>query len=207
MQTAEEPRSIIETKLTHGMHRAATTLLAEAAARSDADATALAVLRDFLVATLHHHHQSEDNDLWPLIEEVQPGAAEPLNRLRVEHEALEVALNALSAAPVAGGEGGELATAAAAVRDLVHRHLDNEEPLLFPALRDLVSPQSWDTFAQRVIASTPPVGASLLIGFFDEVGSPDEVELMVSVLPAPAQEAVPAMRAYAAGIFASLRAA
>jgi hypothetical protein len=79
--------------------------------------------------------------------------------------------------------------------------------LLFPALRELVSPQSWEAFAERVIATTPPVGASLLIGFFDEVGSPDEVELMVSVLPAPAQEAVPAMRTYAAGILASLRAA
>ncbi|TYB95391.1 hemerythrin domain-containing protein [Micromonospora sp. WP24] len=206
MTTAQEPRSVIETRLTHDMHRQATTLLAEAAARPEADTTELAELRDFLVATLRHHHESEDDDLWPMIEAVSPGASEPLKALSDEHDALDAALDALEAAPVpAEGDRRELVAAAAALRDLVHTHLSHEEPLLFPALQEHVSPEAWEAFALRVITTTPPVGASLLVGFFDEVGTPEEVALILSALPAPAQAAVPAMRAHSAAVIASLR--
>ncbi|MFC0507073.1 hemerythrin domain-containing protein [Micromonospora costi] len=208
MTTAQEPRSVIETRLTHDTHRRATTLLAEAATRPAADSAALTELRDFLVATLRHHHESEDNDLWPLIEAVAPGTAKPFEDLSHEHDALDRALDVLAAAPVpAEADRGELATAAVAVRDLVHRHLEHEEPLLFPALRAHVSPEAWDAFALKVIATTPPAGAGLLIGFFDEVGTAVEVELILSSLPAPAQQAVPAMRAHSRAVLAALRAA
>ncbi|GAA1376567.1 hemerythrin domain-containing protein [Catellatospora chokoriensis] len=208
MMTAQEPRSVIETRLTHDMHRRATTLLADAATRPGAECAALTELRDFLVATLHHHHESEDNDLWPLIEAVAPDAAAPLGDLRGEHDALDAALDALEAAPVStDGDRRELATAAAAVRDLVHTHLEHEEPVLFPALRAHMSTQAWAAFAQRVIGSTPPAGASLIVGFFDEVGSPEEVELILSALPEPAQQAVPAMRAHSTAVLATLRTA
>ncbi|MER7440388.1 hemerythrin domain-containing protein [Micromonospora avicenniae] len=206
MTTAQDPRSVIETRLTHGTHRQATTLLAEAAIRPNADSAHLTELRDFLVATLRHHHESEDNDLWPLIESVAPGTSEPLNALSDEHHALDDALDALEAAPVpADGDRRELAAAAATVRDIVHTHLSHEEPLLFPALEAHVSPEAWEAFALKVIATTPPAGASLLVGFFDEVGTPEEVAMILSALPAPAQELVPAMRAHSAAVIASLR--
>ncbi|RKN14556.1 hemerythrin domain-containing protein [Micromonospora musae] len=206
MTTAQEPRSVIETRLTHDMHRQATTLLAEAAARREADVAHLTELRDFLVATLRHHHESEDHDLWPMIEAVSPGASEPLKALSDEHDALDAALDALEEMPVpTEGDRRELATAAAALRDLVHTHLSHEEPLLFPALQEHVSPETWEAFALRVITTTPPVGASLLVGFFDEVGTPEEVALILSALPAPAQAGVPAMRAHSAAVIASLR--
>ncbi|MEU6202748.1 hemerythrin domain-containing protein [Micromonospora musae] len=206
MTTAQEPRSVIETRLTHGTHRQATTLLAEAAARPEADLANLTELRDFLVATLRHHHESEDDDLWPMIEAVAPGTSEPLKALSDEHDALDAALDALEAAPVpAEGDRRELAAAATAVRDLVHTHLAHEEPLLFPALREHVSPEAWEAFALKVIATTPPAGASLIVGFFDEVGTPEEVALILSALPAPAQDAIPAMRAYSTAVIASLR--
>ncbi|MGK5737883.1 hemerythrin domain-containing protein [Micromonospora sp. URMC 103] len=208
MITASEPRSVIETRLTHDTHRRATTLLAEAATRPAADVAALTELRDFLVATLRHHHESEDHDLWPLIEAAAPGTAKPLEDLSDEHDALDRALDALAAAPVtAESDRSELATAAAAVRDLVHRHLEHEEPLLFPALRTHITPEAWEAFALKVIATTPPAGAGLLIGLFDEVGTEAEVELILSALPAPAQQAVPAMRAHSRAVLAALRAA
>ncbi|TDC28203.1 hemerythrin domain-containing protein [Micromonospora sp. 15K316] len=206
MTSAPEPRSVIETRLTHDTHRQATTLLAEAAARPEADVAHLTELRDFLVATLRHHHESEDHDLWPMIEAVTPGAAEPLKALTDEHDALDATLDALEAVPVpAEGDRRELVAAATALRDLVHTHLSHEEPLLFPALRDHVSPEAWEAFALKVIATTPPAGAGLLVGFFDEVGTPDEVALILSALPAPLQDAVPAIRAHSVAVIASLR--
>ncbi|MET7605037.1 hemerythrin domain-containing protein, partial [Streptomyces avermitilis] len=75
VETPEGGAAVAETRLLHKMHRAATSLLAEAAQRDTAPATALAELRDFLVAALRHHHESEDDVLWPLLTAADPAAA------------------------------------------------------------------------------------------------------------------------------------
>ncbi|GGT02588.1 hypothetical protein [Streptomyces chromofuscus] len=80
------------------------------------------------------------------------------------------------------------------MRDTVHDHLAHEEPVLFPALRDHLSPAEWQDFAQRVIATTPTVAGHLMIGFLDEAGTPAEVELVLEGLPQPVRPLLPAMR-------------
>jgi hypothetical protein len=45
--------------------------------------------------------------------------------------------------------------------------------------------------------TSPPTGAHLMVALFDEVGTPDEVELMLSGLPTPVQALVPMMRVQA----------
>ena len=192
MSDLSEPKSIIETRLVHGVHRRATSLLAEAAAQPSSDPAALAELRDFLVATLHHHHESEDGDLWPLITALAPETAGPLAGLSTEHDELDAALDALAAAPL--DDRATLEKTSVAVRDLVHLHLEHEEPLLFPALRAHVSAEAWEEFAQKVSATSPPTGAHLMIALLEEVGTAEEVELMLSGLPAPVQALLPAMR-------------
>jgi hypothetical protein len=67
-----EPAAIAETRLPHKMHRAATTLPADAAQRDAAPSAAQAELRDFQVAALRHHHESEDNVLWPQLTVADP---------------------------------------------------------------------------------------------------------------------------------------
>jgi hypothetical protein len=62
-------------KLVHDVHRAATLLLAAAAARPGAPSAELAELRGFVVAALRHHHQSEDDAPWPIREAVYPEVA------------------------------------------------------------------------------------------------------------------------------------
>ena len=80
------------------------------------------------------------------------------------------------------------------MRDLVHRHLDKEEPRLIAALRDHVSEPAWDAFSREVIATAPAEQSHLLIALFDDVGTAEEVELILENLPAPARQLVPAMR-------------
>ncbi|GAA4571889.1 hemerythrin domain-containing protein [Planotetraspora kaengkrachanensis] len=202
-----EPTAIIETRLAHGMHRTATSLLVEAAGRSTVPSAALAELRDFLVANLHHHHESEDELLWPMITAVEPGAADGLAALGAEHVQLDAVLDALGEVEICDGvDRAALREAATAVRDLVHRHLEKEEPLLFPALRDHVSPEAWADFSQKVITTSPTEAAHLMVGFFDEVGTPEEVELALSGLPEAARQFVPMMRTQAQAGLAALRA-
>ncbi|MFB7288507.1 hemerythrin domain-containing protein [Actinacidiphila glaucinigra] len=208
--SSQEPMSVIETRLAHEVHRVATALLAEAAVRPSAPLGTLAQLRDFLVVNLRHHHETEDEELWPQIVATSPATADALGDLSAEHERLDEALDALAA--VALGDDADAARpalheAAAAVRDTVHSHLAHEEPILFPALREHVTPEYWADFSQRVIATTPPVAGHLMIGFLDEVGTPEEVELMLAALPEPVRPLLPAMRRQASDDLRTLRGA
>lgn len=208
-RSSQEPMSVIETRLAHEVHRVATALLAEAAVRPSAPLGTLAQLRDFLVVNLRHHHETEDEDLWPQIVATSPAAADALKDLSAEHERLDEALDALAAVVLDDADGDQpaLHKAAVAVRDTVHSHLAHEEPILFPALREHVTPEYWADFSRRVIATTPPVAGHLMIGFLDEVGTPEEVGLMLAALPEPVLPLVPAMRAQAADDLRTLRGA
>jgi len=196
-----DPTSIVETRVVHNMHRLATTLLAEAAGRPQADAAALDELRLFLVKQLRHHHETEDHNLWPLIEKIAPGTSAPLAGLSGEHEALDTSLDDLEAAATGSPE---LAAAAETVRRTVHEHLDHEEPILFPALREHVGDQEWKDFSAFVMATTPPDAAHLAVGFFGRVASPEELQILFAGLPEPVRQAAPAMAEQAEETFAAL---
>ena len=182
--------AVIDTRLVHDLHRKASSLLAEAASRPGASTAALAELRDFLVAQLRDHHQAEDDLLWPMITAKAPELAGSLATLGSEHERLDPALDALASAPVSEPDRTALASAAITLRDLVHEHLAHEEPVLFPALRDHVSEEEWDEFAEQVRTSTSPVGVHLLVGFLEQVGTPEEVGIILARIPAPARAAL-----------------
>jgi hemerythrin-like domain-containing protein len=141
--------AVVGTRLTHALHERATTLLAGAAPYPSVPLGALEDLRDFVVANLRHHHETEDELLWPRVAEVAPGAAGPV-RLSEEHNRLDAALDTLAATPVArDGDRSPLHDAAEVVRTLVHLHLGHEELLLFPVLHDLLPPESWTALVLR----------------------------------------------------------
>jgi hemerythrin-like domain-containing protein len=201
-----EPLAVTEMKLIHDVHRAATSLLAESAARPGASPAELGELRDFVVAALHHHHQTEDDLLWPVLEAADPEVADGLSELSAEHESLDTALAALNAAEISAGEPGTpLSAASETVRELVHQHLAHEEPETFPALR-MLSDEQWADFSRGAVATAPAAGIHLQIGFMDEVGEPGYVAAVLAGLPAPAVLALPAMRGQARATLAALRA-
>jgi hemerythrin-like domain-containing protein len=194
-RSGTEVVAVTETRLTHDLHRRATVLLSQAALRPSVPLEALSELRTYVVKNLHHHHETEDQLLWPMILKAAPETAAELDALSEEHDQLDVALHALEAAPVASDSDREnLHRAAEEVRVLVHRHLEHEEPILFPSLTEHVSPDSWASFSQQVIATSPMEAAHLTVGFFDEVGTPEEVSRILAGLPEPALQFVPAMR-------------
>ncbi|MEV0998717.1 hemerythrin domain-containing protein [Nonomuraea sp. NPDC050202] len=205
MSTNTEAAAVVETRLIHAFHRRATTLLCEAAARRSVPLAALAELREFLVKSLRHHHETEDRLLWPMIAAVAPEVAARFGVLSEEHDALDVALDALADVPI--GEDGDrpgFQRAAEAVRFLVHRHLDHEEPLLLPALRTHVSPEAWTAFSREVVATSPTEAAHLIVGFLDQVGTQEEVALVLAGLPEPARQFVPVKREQAHAALAVL---
>lgn len=190
-----DPPAVVETRVVHDAHRLSTSLLAAAPVGVPPDL--LGEFRDFVVAMLAHHHESEDTDLWPMLRTVSPALAAPLGRLSDEHEQLDAALDELAETGSTG--------AAVAVRDLVHEHLAHEEPVLFPALRRDLSDTDWEAFSARTVATSPQQGAHLYVGLFDEVAAPGEVDLVLRHLPAEAKALLPAMRAQAEASLRVLR--
>ncbi|MBZ6228981.1 hemerythrin domain-containing protein [Streptomyces olivaceus] len=215
MQAESDSQAIVETRLAHETHRLATGLLVDAAGRSTVPRQPLAQLRDFIVANLRHHHETEDAWLWPLIVAAAPDTKRSLDELSEEHDQLDSALDRLASVDLTRTEDpdGEstssdsrhaLREAAVAVRDSVRDHLAHEEPILLPALRHITSAQ-WEEFARRVIAETPPVAGHLMIGFLDETGTPAEVESMLANMPPPVKSVLPALRSQATADLRVLR--
>src|SRR5690606_24455889 len=99
-----------------------------------------------------------------------PELAEPLGRLSDEHDALAVALDELA--------GSRSARAAIVARDLVHRHLSHEEPVLFPALRTVLPAEEWEQFSVETVSSAPQQHAHLFVGLFHEVAAPGDVDVV-----------------------------
>jgi hemerythrin-like domain-containing protein len=201
-----EPRGVVDTRVIHDVHRRGTSLLATAATDETVPADALGALRTFVVAQLHHHHESEDGDLWPRLIAADPQVADGLAALSVDHDRLAAALDALAAVPIGGDDRSALVPAAIAVRDLVQAHLEREEALLLPALRAHVGDDEWDAFAARTIESAPLEGTELLIGLLDLVATPQEVEAVLQPMPPEARTALPAIRAQAKQTLTALHA-
>jgi hemerythrin-like domain-containing protein len=200
-----ESLAVMEMKLIHDIHRAATALLTKSAARPGAPAEQLDELRQFVVAALRHHHESEDDALWPMLQSADPGAAGGLRDMTREHHDLDAAITILGSAPIGARKGRTgLAAPAAEVQDLVGHHLAHEESLTFPVLR-LLPPEQWAGFSRAAIESAPATGAHLQMAFMEEVGAPSSVAAVLAGLPAPAAQALPALRAQGLATLQALR--
>jgi hemerythrin-like domain-containing protein len=188
--------AVVETRVVHDAHRRATTLLADAAATGRGSSEAFTTLRDFVVAMLRHHHESEDRDLWVLLAAAAPALHHDLDALSAEHDRLDDALDRMLDDPSA--------EAAADLRELVHSHLAHEEPVLFPALRAHLTDGDWDGFSRRAVESAPAEDSYLFVGLFHQVATEDEVAVVLRNLPPEAQAAAPAMRIEAERVLGAL---
>jgi hypothetical protein len=178
----------------HDVQRRATSDFVGALHRATAPPEVVGDLRDFLVASLTHHHEREDHALWPILVSSSPGLRGALAALTREHERLEVALAALHGLPVLDGDAEPAREAAIVLRDLVHEHLAHEEPVLFPALRDHLSEEAWDAFSRATVESAPQPGIHLLVAYLEVLGSPAEVDLVFRHLSDEKRAGLPALR-------------
>lgn len=191
-----------ETRLVHDVHRRATSLLAQ---MGDDDRPLAAAYRDFVVAMLEHHHTCEDGGLWPMLTARAPGLDDALRALTAEHDRLQEHLDRLRH-PADDTGRAHASERAVALRDLVHEHLDHEEPVLFPALDRYISDDDWEGFSRRTIAVAPTEGVPFLLALLDEVGTTAEAELIFRNLPPDARAAIRGRRAEGIRALAELRA-
>ena len=153
---------------------------------------------DFIGRTLHHHHTTEDELVWPKLLQRVPEELAPIVRLmESQHEKVDGLL----------AEIGELrprwaATAGAADRDRIAdlfdelyghlaEHLDAEEERLLPIIARTLTEAEWVELGDRGRRSTRREELSLSLGMFQYEGDPVVIARMLAEAPPPVRWIVP----------------
>ncbi len=148
--------------------------------------------------TLHHHHTTEDELLWPLLLDRVPDELAPIVHLmESQHEQVDSLLGLIAerrgpwqqtADPQSGNELG-------ALYDRLHtglvEHLDAEESELLPLAARCVTKAEWDRLGETARREGRRSEAMLVLGMLQHDGDPEVVAMMLSSAPAPLRAVVP----------------
>ena len=152
---------------------------------------------DFGIAALHHHHEGEDELLYPKLIQRVPEQAPMTEQVEHEHLAIKTALEAASAACAAwrqrpSAETGEaLAAALDHLNAVVQPHLDDEENKVVPLAAVTLTQQEWDAMGKQGVAWIPRNKRGIAFGMILEpLGDADRAYMMRS-LPAPVRMLYP----------------
>jgi len=158
---------------------------------SAARVTFLADHVEFGVAMLHHHHESEDELLYPALIAKVPEQAAHTEEVEREHQLVAGAIDAVSTACAAwrtqpSAQTGEaLAAALDSLNDQLQQHLDDEERDIVPLAAVTLTQQEWEAIGAHSRAQIPrdrmPIAFGLLLEPLDE----SDRAYMKGQLPAP----------------------
>lgn len=158
---------------------------------SPARVTFLADHVDFGLNMLLHHHEGEDEILYPLLVERVPDHAARTEQIDHEHQAVKGAIDTAQTACSRWrrAPGAVTAETLAASLDEVNAallpHLDNEEREIVPLAAVTVTQKEWDSLAKHGIASIPGNKKLIAFGMILEPLNPTDQAYMLSNVPPP----------------------
>ncbi|WP_063008985.1 hemerythrin domain-containing protein [Nocardia kruczakiae] len=141
-----------------------------------------------LLQALHHHHDSEDELVWPRLRSAGIDTA-LIEVMESQHAALAAGMAALDSAlacwesdPAAADQ---VTAAVARLHPLLTEHLAEEENSVLPLVaRTLTEPQ-WAELGERGMASLPKRRALVFLGHILEEADPTERADFLRDIPAP----------------------
>jgi hemerythrin-like domain-containing protein len=160
----------------------------------------------FLCDLLHHHHQGEDELLWPTLRVRVPAAAGRLiDDAEAQHHGIDDALRRVQelrtgwTADPSTERGAKLATQLENLHALLGKHLDFEERALLPLAASTFTEQEWRAIGEAAVATTPKPQLVLSFGMFAYEGDAEVLRDMLSSAPALPRMLLPriAPRVYA----------
>ncbi|MBB2913453.1 hemerythrin-like domain-containing protein [Streptosporangium becharense] len=116
--------------------------------RQSADPARARAIVEYIAAmctTIHHHHKTEDEVLWPVIER-SAGAEVDLRDLSDDHAELDPLLDTIRSGSeefLRTSDARRLAVCLTRLADMLDEHIEEEERLLFPIIRKYVSVADW----------------------------------------------------------------
>jgi hemerythrin-like domain-containing protein len=159
------------------MFRQSTTRLVDATAKLEPSALASAIRPywDFYTSILHHHHQTEDESLFPALVAVRPEMRSTIAMLEDEHVELAPNIDAVEAAMAAFVTRPDVVTrdavhrALVALRDWFFPHLDLEDEKVLPAIAESIPQKQWDQLDKAALKSMPRKYLPSAVAALDEV--------------------------------------
>lgn len=145
---------------------------------------------EFSLSGLHHHHETEDEMVWPLLLERASLEAELIGRMEQQHREVAAVEPAVRAAAEAWRDEPSRSTAeplAAAVRVLLRLltvHLEEEERRIVPLLAHHLTAEEWESFGKAAGEKFPRSAAPMMMGQLFEVATPEESAAFHVKLPA-----------------------
>jgi hemerythrin-like domain-containing protein len=145
-----------------------------------------------LVSSLHHHHEGEDDLLWPVLLAKATLQTELVHRMESQHEALSTALEKVEkltpawAATANPADRDELAKAVRESSVILEEHMAEEEKEILPVVDEHLTAEEWDKLGDRGAKSISDKRKRLLfLGMILEEATPAEAELFWIHIPAP----------------------
>jgi hemerythrin-like domain-containing protein len=139
---------------------------------------------------LHHHHESEDELLWPRLALRAPGAG-LTDRMAPQHAALGAILGRIDAALPRWQRSPDAASSRALAADLaslhaqLEEHLDDEEESVLPVVGRVITTAEWDELGERGFAAMPKRRALVFLGYILEGASAEERSRFLRRVPPP----------------------
>lgn len=144
----------------------------------------------WLMDFLHHHHEGEDERLYPLVRAGAPEAGGLLDAMAGEHRAVGPSMAEVTAAGAAAAAGApntavaaeRLAAAISDLRTVLDPHLEREEVDLMPVVAQAISGEDWRAFEQS--NTEVPKRELAYVGHWilDNL-APEPARLFVGVIP------------------------
>jgi hemerythrin-like domain-containing protein len=144
-----------------------------------------------LTGALHHHHQNEDELLWPRLLQRTPAGTMLAERMEAQHATIAEILGRVDAVLPAWQrtarprDGAALADDLAGLHARLEEHLDEEEQHVLPIVARTITATEWDELAERGFASMPKRRALVFLGHILESASPAERSRFLRRVPPP----------------------
>jgi ketosteroid isomerase-like protein/hemerythrin-like domain-containing protein len=145
---------------------------------------------DLVLDLLHHHHETEDELLWPLLHERAPDQRELFAAMTAEHADLVARVDAAREAATAWGgtaehpEGVALADRITDLARHMTEHLQHEERAALPVCARVVDQPEWNRLGERALGALGPAHALLVLAAMHEDSTDQEWQEFHALLPA-----------------------
>jgi hemerythrin-like domain-containing protein len=156
---------------------------------------------------LHHHHYTEDEHLWPLLEQrCAPETGPIVELMSGQHEEVAELGRAADAALAAWGDGAAgpardaLAGILGQLAAVLRNHLGLEEEHVVPLIVAQVTAAEWGQILEKMTVGIPPEHLVVTFGMMMYEGDPEVIDATVTSMP---PEVAPVMKQLAGEAFAA----
>ena len=145
----------------------------------------------FTLDGLHNHHSTEDELLWPALQERARPSQTLIARMEKQHAAVDAGVQEVrrQLEPWTRIPSVEASSALSGALDSVitalAEHLAEEERDVVPLIGQHVTQQEWETLGKRAFDKFAPSQRFTAMGQMLEVATPEEAAKMLAGMPAP----------------------